>query len=252
MSSLYPPESQRMDFVGHLEELRRRIMICLVVFAIVCGIMLSQGYAIMAFLEAPARGFIKDFIFIDPTEAFSSFFKAVLLASFVVSFPLVLYELWAFLAPALSQESRRAIQAWICFALVCFYGGVAFAYTILLPAAVNFLLGFGQGIAHPAIAISRYISFATFILLAGGCVFQIPVILGILTEAGSLDARRLAAGRRYAILINMVIAAIVTPTTDIFNMLLFAVPMIVLYEVGILLSWMVDRRKAKNIDLERG
>ncbi|MFH0754123.1 MAG: twin-arginine translocase subunit TatC [Candidatus Omnitrophota bacterium] len=244
MSELYPPESQRLDFVGHLDELRRRIMIVLGFFLIMAVLLFSQGYGLMALLEAPARGFIKDFIFIDPTEAFAAYFKVVLLTAFLASFPVVVYELWAFLSPALSRASRHAILAWICLALVCFYGGSVFAYTILLPAAISFLLGFGEGIARPAITISAYISFASIILFAGGCIFQIPVVIGILTEAGILDSHKLAASRKYAIMILVIIAAIVSPTQDVFNLMLFAVPMIALYEVGILLSWMVGRRKA--------
>ena len=246
MNSLYPPESQKLDFIGHLEELRRRIVISLAFFAIMCVVLFSQGYAIIAFLEAPAHAIIKNFIFIDPTEAFAAYFMVVLVAALVVSFPVVIYELWAFLSLALSRQSRNAILAWILFSFVCFYGGIIFAYIILLPAAINFLLGFGAGIAIPSITISRYISFVSVILLAGGCIFQIPVIIGILTEAGILDAHKLSASRKYAILILVTVAAIVSPTTDVFNLLLFSGPMIALYEVGIVLSWLVGRRKKRE------
>ncbi|MBF0331840.1 MAG: twin-arginine translocase subunit TatC [Candidatus Omnitrophica bacterium] len=248
MSALYPPESQRLDLVGHLAELRRRIMISLG-FLVIMALMLSgQGYVLMALLEAPARSFIKDFIFIEPTEAFGSYVVVVLMAALIVSFPVLIHQFWAFVAPALSRATRRAILAWILLSCVCFYGGIAFAYIILLPAAVNFLLGFGEGIARPAITISRYISFATIILLAGGLIFQIPVALGILTEANIVNARQLAQSRKYAILILVIIAAVVSPTQDLFNLFLFAGPMIALYEVGILLSWLVGRRKAGRTD----
>ena len=246
MNPLYPPESQRLDFAGHLEELRRRIVITLVFLVVMCGILFSRGYALMAWLEAPARGFIKDFIFIDPTEAFAAYFIVVLMAALAASFPVMIYQLWAFLSPALSRSSRYAVLAWILLAVACFYGGIVFAYMILLPAAMNFLLGFGAGIAIPAITISKYISFAGIILFAGGFIFQIPVLMGILTEAGILDARRLSGSRKYAVLVLVIIAAIVSPTQDVFNLLLFAAPMIALYEVGILLSWMVGRRKART------
>ncbi|MBF0387533.1 MAG: twin-arginine translocase subunit TatC [Candidatus Omnitrophica bacterium] len=246
MNELYPPESQRLDFIGHLDELRRRIMIVLGCFLIMVVFLFSQGYALMALLEAPARGFIKDFIFIDPTEAFAAYFKVVLLAALTAVFPVVLYELWAFLAPALARSTRKVILGWLCLALVCFYGGGAFAYAVLLPAAINFLLGFGVGIARPEITISAYISFASIVLLAGGCVFQIPVVLAILTEAGLLDSHKLAVSRKYAILVLVVVAAIISPTQDFFNLALFSAPMIALYEIGIFLSWLVGRRKNKN------
>ncbi|MBF0122608.1 MAG: twin-arginine translocase subunit TatC [Candidatus Omnitrophica bacterium] len=243
MNQLYPPESQRLDFIGHLEEIRRRILFILAFFVIVCGLLFSQGYAMIAFLEEPAREFSKIFIFIDPTEAFAVYVKVVLLAAFMASFPVMVSQLWAFLSPVLSLSSRKAILAWIFFSLVCFYGGITFAYTILLPAAIHFLIGFGEGIASPAITISRYISFVSMMLLAGGCIFQIPVIMGILTEAGVVDVRKFSGSRKHAILILVIVAAMISPTTDIVNLLLFAGPMIALYEAGILLSWMVGQRK---------
>jgi sec-independent protein translocase protein TatC len=136
--------------------------------------------------------------------------------------------------------------AWVFFSFVCFYGGIIFSYMVLLPAAVNFLLGFGAGIAKPAITISRYVSFASVLLLAGGFIFQIPVVMGILTEAGIVDAQKLAASRKYAILILVTIAAVVSPTQDLFNLLLFAGPMVALYEAGIILAWIIGKRKMKS------
>jgi sec-independent protein translocase protein TatC len=245
MSELYPPESQSMGLVGHLDELRRRILICLVFFLAVVVCLFSQGYVLLDLLEAPARGAITGFIFTAPTEAFSTYFTVVLLAAFIVCFPVVLFQLWAFVAPAMPRASRRFVIAWFTFALVSFLGGIAFAYAVLLPSAFNFLVGFGEGIAKPMISLSQYMSFAVTIIFIGGIVFEIPFIIGMLTEAGVLQSRILRAGRRYAMFIIVVLAAVLTPTQDVFNMLLFAVPMAVLYEVGILLSFWVETRKAK-------
>lgn len=243
MSALYPPESQSMGLVGHLAELRQRIFVCLVFFAVAVACLFSQGYALLGLLEAPALGMIGEFIFTAPTEAFATYFTVVLLAAFIVSFPVLLYQLWAFVAPAMPRASRRAVVIWFIFALASFLGGVVFAYTVILPGAFNFLIGFGQGIATPMIALSRYISFAVAIIFIGGVVFEIPFIIGILTEAGILQSRVLRSGRRYAIFAIVVLAALVTPTQDVVNLLLFAVPMVLLYEVGILLSYWVEHRR---------
>ncbi len=246
MTGMPPPDSPRLYFIGHLKELRQRIVVILIFFTAMCAVLFAQGYQLMAWLEAPAGRYVQGFIFIDPTEAFAAYFKVVLLAAGFVSFPVFLYQLWAFLLPALSRSSRHAVLGWILGSIVFFYGGIIFSYLILLPAAINFLLGFGEGIARPAITISRYISFAGTILLMGGVIFQIPVVLGLLTEAGVLKAAWLSAGRKYAILILVIMAALISPTSDIFNLLLFAVPMIVLYEAGVLLSWIIERRKSHD------
>jgi sec-independent protein translocase protein TatC len=244
MSEYYPPGSQRLDLIGHLAELRRRILICIVCLLVVTVVLFSQGYSLLAVLEAPAHGSIQEFIFTGPTEAFVTYCKVVLLAAFVVCFPVVLYQTWAFLAPAMPRTSRRAVVIWLTFALVSFVGGLAFAYGILLPSAFKFLVGFGAGIARPMISVAEYISFAVAIILVGGFVFEIPFIMGLLTEVGVLNSRILRASRRYAIFIIFIVAAIITPTQDAFNMLLFAVPMVLLFEVGVLLTRFIERRKA--------
>jgi sec-independent protein translocase protein TatC len=246
MTELYPPESQRMDLVGHLDELRRRILTCLIFLVAVTAILFSQGYRLLALLEIPAQGSIKEFIFTSPTEAFAIYFKVVLLAAFVVCFPVILYQTWRFLSPALPRTSRRAVSLWLFFALVSFLGGIAFSYGVLLPSAFKFLVGFGEGIARPMISLSHYFSFAVAIILVGGVVFEIPFVMGILTEVGILNSRGLRSGRRYAILIIVILAAVITPTTDAFNMVLFAGPMILLYEVGVVLCRIIENRKNRS------
>ncbi len=246
MNELYPPESQQMGFVSHLEELRRRILAVLACYAVICSALFAFGNRILALLESPARGYLREFVFISPTEAFVAYFKVVLLASFVLCFPFALYELWAFLAPALSGRLQQAIYAWLCLAVACFVAGIWFTFKILLPAALHFLLTFGEGIATPVISLGEYVSFAVAFILIGGFVFEIPVIIGVLTEAGVLGSGRLRAGRRYAILANLVVAALITPTQDVVNLILFAMPMIVLYEVGIMLSIWVEKRRSAD------
>jgi sec-independent protein translocase protein TatC len=243
MSELYSSEPLSMSLSGHLAELRRRILICLVFFATVVLCLFSQGYVLLGLLEAPAKGVIKEFIFTSPTEAFTTYFSVVLLAAFIVSFPVVLYQLWAFVAPAMPRAFRRVTVIWFLFALVSFFGGIAFAYAILLPPAFSFLVGFGEGIAKPMISLSQYMSFAVTIVFIGGVVFEIPFLMGVLTEAGLLNTKLLRSSRRYAILIIFILAAVITPTQDPFNMIIFAVPMVLLFEVGIMICTVIEKRK---------
>jgi sec-independent protein translocase protein TatC len=246
MTELYPPESQRLDLIGHLDELRRRILVCLIFLIVVTAILFSQGYKLLALLEIPAHGSVQEFIFTSPTEAFATYFKVVLLAAFVACFPVVLYQAWGFLSPALPRTSRRAVAVWLFFALISFLGGIAFSYGVLLPSAFKFLVGFGEGIARPMISLSQYFSFAVAIILVGGVVFEIPFVMGILAEAGILNSRVLRTGRRFAILIIVILAAVITPTTDAFNMVLFAGPMVLLFEVGVLLCRIIEKRKGHS------
>ena len=161
----------------------------------------------------------------------------------MVSFPVVLYELFAFVSPAFPRTARRAVIVGFVFALLLFLGGTAFAYGILLPPALNFLVGFGQGIAVPMISLSEYVSFAVAIVFIGGIVFEIPLVMGILTEAGILSTKLLRSSRRYAILIIFILAAVITPTQDPFNMIIFAVPMVLLFECGIMVCSLIEKRR---------
>lgn len=233
MSELYPPESQRMDVVGHLEELRRRILVVLAVFVVLSIVLFSQGRLLLAMAQRPAVGLIKEFIFLTPTEVFVSYLKVVMLAAFLVSFPLLAFEGWAFLSPAFSAEARRHVWIWLAFAILCFFGGIAFSYLIVLPAALKFLLLFGEGLATPTISLAKYVSFFGALVLVGGCTFEIPVVMGLLAQVGIINAPMLRATRKYAVIVILVIAAIVTPTQDVVNLLLFAGPMMLLYEIGI-------------------
>lgn len=245
MPELYPPESQRMDFIGHLAELRRRIIASLLFFAAAFAIVCAFGNQILSLLKQPAAGLIGDFVFLSPTEAFSAYIKVVMLAAFVFSFPVFIYELWAFLVPALSLPLRRVSLIWIGASLIFFYSGVIFSFQVLLPVSVKFLITFGREIARPLISINEYVSFASAIILMGGVIFQIPVVAGLLTEAGLMGSRQLAEGRRYAVLIILIVAAIVSPTQDIFSLFLFSLPMFILYEVGVFFSrWAEHRKKA--------
>ncbi len=242
MTDLYPPESRHMDFIGHLEELRQRILICLAFLLGVSVVLFSQGRNILLFLERPAQGLIKEFIFITPTEVFSAYVKVVLLAAFMVCFPIILYEAWLFLAPAVSQEVRKVVFGWLMMALLCFLAGIFFSYTIALPAALQFLLSFGEGLARPAISLTKYVSFAAAIIFVGACIFEIPVVMGLLTRVGILKAAVWQANRRYSILIIFIVAAVITPTQDIFNLLIFALPMLLLYEVGVVVSKTIEQK----------
>jgi sec-independent protein translocase protein TatC len=243
LDGIYPEESQRLDVIGHLEELRRRILISLGALTVTSMALLAFGQKLMHLVKAPLAGLDAKLIFISPTEAFTSYLKVAIFSGFVLCFPVILYQAWAFFATAVSKAMRRRVVIWLLFALVLFAAGLLFSYFIALPAALNFLIRFGSEIATPAITLGKYVSFFIALLLIGGVIFEIPIVIGLLTDLGWLKARLLKEKRPLAVVVIFIIAAVVTPTTDAVNLILFALPMILLYEIGIILSVLIEKRK---------
>lgn len=230
--------NKNLTFVEHLEELRRRIIICLIVFSI--GIIFTFPFSgnILRILRFPAVGLIDKLAFFSPTEAFLAYFKISLVSGFVISLPVLLYEAWAFISPAIEQRFRRYTVSFVTFFLLAFISGCTFAYLVLLPAALKFLLSFGKGEFEPVISIGKYISFVLAIILCTGLVFEMPVLSFLLSKLGILNYRFLRKKFKYAILVIFIIAAVITPTPDVFNMILLALPMLFLYEVSIWISYL--------------
>ena len=242
----YPPESQKMNIIAHLEEMRRRILIVLAVLALTSGLAFCQAETLVKLAYRPLEGIIDKLIFIAPTEVFAAYLKMAVLFGFFMTFPVLLYEAWAFLTPALAVAVRHRALGWIIFALVCFWGGLAFAYYLALPAALKFLLGFAAGVAVPQITIGRYISFFVVFVLISGLIFEIPVIIALLADVGIVTAGFLRKERKMAAVVILIVAALITPTQDIFNMMVFAVPMMLLYELGIMLAWSLEHHREKK------
>jgi sec-independent protein translocase protein TatC len=243
MNAFYPKETKKLDVISHLEELRRRILFCLAFFLISGIISFTKADLIMKAMRRPLEGLVAELIFISPTEAFTAYIKIALLAGFIMSFPVILYHVWAFLSPAVPKATRRHIIVWLLFALVFFFSGIAFSYFIAIPLALNFLIGFGREVASPKITLGNYISFCGALTLVGGIIFEIPIVMGLLADAGLLKTSTLRRKRHYAVLAILVFAAVITPTQDIMNMLLFAVPMMALYEVGLVIATFVGKKK---------
>jgi len=230
-----------MDVIGHLEELRWRIIVVVAALIAASVLAFSFGEKLMVIVRAPAVPFINNLIYISPPEAFLAYIKVSLLAGFMISFPVVLYQLWSFIAPAVTARNRPRIFIWFVLALALFVGGISFSYFIAIPAALKFLISFGSRIAIPQITVGKYVSFFGALMLVGGTVFEIPIIIAIGTDIGIINSRFLRQKRPMAVLVIMIAAAIITPTQDIINMLIFAVPMIILYEIGIILARLIEK-----------
>ncbi|MFH1394593.1 MAG: twin-arginine translocase subunit TatC [Candidatus Omnitrophota bacterium] len=248
MCSFCAEETKRLEFIAHLEEIRRRILF--VICIVICFTIISfwQIDRIMMFVTTPIKKYVPELIFISPTEAFSSYIKLALLSGVVFTFPFMLYQLGAFVLPAFKIKARRRLLLWLFSGAVLFYAGLMFSYFIAIPAALDFLLTFKSEFVTARITLGKYVSFFSALIFVGGFIFEIPVIAAFLTDAGIVNAHMLKAKRKYAVLLIAVLAAVITPTQDIFNMLLFAVPMVVLYEISIFISGIIEKSKlSKNV-----
>jgi len=231
----------------HLEELRRRLIVCLVAIAV--GILISFIFADQLFqiLIRPAGSI--NLIFIEVTEMLSTYMQVCLIGGIIIAMPVLVYELIAFVSPALNPGEKKYLWIILPFILLMFAGGVLFGYFVLIPPAMQFLLSFGAGIATPQIRIGNYISLVSRLLLAIGLVFETPVITTFLARLGILSSKWLAAQWKWAVILAFVLSAVITPTLDPVNQTLIALPLIILYLLSILLARLVEKRKITPMEV---
>ncbi|MFP4472990.1 MAG: twin-arginine translocase subunit TatC [Candidatus Omnitrophota bacterium] len=246
MAEPHPEDADHLSVVGHLAELRKRILLYLSTLAVFVVLAFSRGHDLIRIARRPAQGLIEQLIFISPGEAFSAYIKTAVLSGFILSFPFMLYHLWAFVSPAVEREKHKTVILWISMALVFFVGGLLFSYYVALPAALKFLIGFGENIAAANITVNKYISFFGMLMMAGGAVFEIPIIIGLLADIGLVTPAVLKKNRRFAILIILIVAAVITPTQDVINLLIFSLPMMLLYELGIVIASCLEKRRRRG------
>ena len=236
-------DDAKMSFFEHLTELRTRILWSLVGAGIGLGIALYFTSGIMRFLS---RSLKTEPVFLSPTEAFWTYMKVAMITGIFIAMPVILWNVWAFVAPGLHKHERKYAAPFVLVGSLLFLGGGAFALFVIIPFAIQFLVNFGQeqGL-KPMITISSYIDFIIKFTLAFGIVFELPVVITLLSMLGIVTPQFLSKNRKYAILINFVIAAILTPTPDIINQSLMAGPLCILYEIGIIAARIFGRRARK-------
>ena len=192
-------------------------------------------------LILPTRGI--ELIFIEMTEMIGTVMKVCLATGLILAMPYITVQVILFVSPALTQREKKYVYTILPWIAIMFLGGVVFGYFILIPPATTFLLSFGSDIATPQIKIGNYISIITRLLLAIGLVFEMPVVIAFLARLGIITSSWLARKRKTAIIVAFILAAVITPTFDPINQSLVAVPLIILYEMGIWLAKIVQRKK---------
>jgi len=250
----------RMPIMAHLDELRKRLMYsvgALFVGFVVCfqysktlldwfrtpltfTFRFDQifPYAHPAYIKSPAT-----LIFTEPAEAFWMYMKLGFIAGIFLALPFVFTQVWLFISPGLKPKERRYALPFIISATLLFVVGALFCQYFLLPFAIQFLLTYQTEGLTPMISVGKYVDFVSKFLLASGLIFELPLIILILSKLGLVTPDFLAKKRKYAILLSFIVAAILTPTPDMFNQTLMAMPIIVLYEVGIIIARLFGRKK---------
>ena len=247
-------EFSSQPLLEHLIELRRRLIICLTVFAaatVLCYLFAADIYAILVrpLAEAFPDPAHRHLIYTSLTEAFLAYLKLALFGGFILSFPVIAVQLYRFLAPGLYQRERRAFAPYLIASPLLFLAGTAFAYFVVFPAAWRFFLSFERPALLGAVPIQLearvgdYLSIVMHLIIAFGLSFQLPVVLALLVRAGILSVDMLRRGRRYAIVIIVTVAAFITPP-DVFSQIALSVPLYLLYEISIFLCRNMRKEEA--------
>jgi sec-independent protein translocase protein TatC len=237
-----------MTLLDHLKELRNRVMVA--GLAIVLGTLVSFFFweTILGWLLAPGREYDANFRLssFSPVDRIGAIFKIGLYGGLIISSPVIIYEVLAFVVPGLTPRERRMLAPGMLGVVVFLLAGMAFAYWVILPASLNFLLGVGSDKIQNVIGIKEYLDFVTRIIFWVGLAFEMPMVIALAARLGLVRAKQLLVFWRYAIVIIFIIAAVITPTPDPFNQTLVAGPLFFLYFVGVFFAWVVQRGRPKR------
>ncbi|HEB76811.1 MAG TPA: twin-arginine translocase subunit TatC [Nitrospirae bacterium] len=254
----------KLPFTEHLSELRERLIKSLIAVVVGFGISFYFSEKLFSFLTLPLRADLRlttvspyiefvpketplqKLVFLAPAEAFWMHIKVSMVAGVILALPVVLYQFWKFIAPGLMPSEKKYVGPFVLSGTVLFLIGDAFCFAVILPFAMGFLLTYKTASLTPMISVGSYVDFCLKFLLSFGAIFELPIVILFLTRAGVVTPKSLAKNRKYAVLIAFVLAAILTPTPDAFNQTLMAVPIILLYETGIIISKIFSKKGASD------
>jgi sec-independent protein translocase protein TatC len=237
-------DDNKLTFLGHLGELRQRLIKGVIAVVIASIISFVFFKPIFYYLILPAGDI--NLVYIEMTEMIGTIMKVCLTSGVILAMPYLTYQLLMFVSPALTRKEKKYVYFILPWIALMFVGGVAFGYFILIPPATRFLITFGSDIAVPQIKIGNYISIVSRLLLAIGLAFEMPVVTTFLARLGIITSKWLASKRKIAIISAFILAAIITPTFDPINQSLVAVPLIILYEMSIWLAKLVQRKEPRE------
>ena len=234
-------EDREMTLIEHLTELRTRLIRSLL--AIALGFIITYSFSLKIFevLKKP----VGDLVFLSPTEAFFTRLKVSFFAGFLLALPYILWETWGFVSIALKKHERKYTILFVVFALIFFILGGSFGFFVILPLGLRFLLGYGLPGVSPMLSVGKYTSFVIAVILVFGTVFEMPLFFLFLAKLGVVTPRFMSKNRPYIVLIIFILAALLTPP-DVVTQVLLALPMLVLYEISLILVKIVVRKKEER------
>jgi sec-independent protein translocase protein TatC len=235
----------RLTLVEHLDELRARLIVCIAVFGVALGLCFWQNHLLLEVASRPLPAHHERLITFGVTEPFTTTLTVSAYAAIMLSLPVVLWQLYAYVLPAFSETEKRVVLPILLLFPLLFLAGVAFAYFLVMPAAVHFLLNFNDSQFNVQVRARDYYSFFSMTMIACGLVFQLPLAILAVTRLGIVSVERLRRDRRYAYLVISIVAAAL-PGVDPVSMLLEMVPLLVLYELSILLARAFGRPRASG------
>jgi len=235
-----------MPLSEHLRELRNRLFVCLAVLLAATLVGLHFAPRIVELLLAIGRGYRYRFVYIAPQELLLQYVSTALICGVCAAVPVLFYETWAFIQPGLRRQEKALFLFAMVFGVLCFCGGVYFAFEVMLPFMLYFLISLSGGSSATAsISVQSYISFLTTVFLVFGVVFELPVVSVLLNRLGILKARWMRKGRRVMIVAIFFVAALITPP-DVVSQVMVAVPMLALYELSILLCTLSQKLQERS------
>ena len=236
---------EKQPFMSHLEELRKRLIICAISVGVGFVIAYIFSERLFQLLVAPLREVMPEgekLIFTNLPEMFFAYLKVAFIAGILASAPVIFYQLWLFIAPGLYQKEKRYLLPFVVSSTILFVGGALFGYFIVFPFGFKFFIGFANEYVKALPSVKQYFSFSIKLLFAFGLVFELPVVIFFLSKIGIVTPEFLRKRRKYAILLTFALAAILTPP-DVITQCMMAVPLIVLYEIGILVARLARKKK---------
>jgi len=239
-------EDDKIPFTAHLEELRKRLIICFVAIGI--GVVIAYGFKEKLF-EILTLPLIREMrpgdklIFTGLTEAFFTYMKVSFLAGIILVSPVIIYQFWAFVGPGLYKKERPYFVPIVLLSVFFFVGGSLFCFFVVFPFAFKFFLSFATDVIQPLPSMNEYLSFASVTMLAFGLVFELPLVIVFLARLGIVTVDFLRKNRKYAILLIFLVAAILTPGPDVVSQVLMAIPLMFLYEISIVGAIFLGKKK---------
>lgn len=250
--SFDPVEAYQMPLLEHLRELRTRLVVCLVATALGIAACFNYVDLIWDFLVAPMNEALEvsgrgNMVIIEPLEGFLTYLKVALVAGLGVSSPVISYQVWRFVAPALYPKEKRLVVPLMFASTTLFFTGAAFCYAVIFQFAFPFFIEITAADVEANLSIAAYLGLATRLLVAFGVCFQLPVVVFFLARIGLIDARDMISFFRYGVVAIFVLAAMLTPP-DVLSQLLMAAPMIGLYIIGIGVAWLFTTKEREEED----